>query len=253
MLTVSIITAVKNGVADIGATLRSVESQTHSTLQHIVVDGGSTDGTKEFVEASGKRVSELVSEKDNGVYDAFNKGLRRSTGDVVGFLNAGDTYVEPTTVSVIASRLEETGADALFGDLIIVKAENHSKIVRHYSSSRFSPGRIRFGIMPAHPTLYVRRSLYDRLGGYDPTYRIAGDFELIVRLFAKLKCSYVYEPRVLVRMPRGGLSTAGFRSKRIITREMLRACASNGIRTNLAKLLILRVPLKLMELRLGLI
>jgi glycosyltransferase len=117
MLNISIITAVRNAVGQIGATLRSVESQTYAGIEHVVVDGASSDGTQEYVEKAGRRVSRLVSEPDKGVYDAFNKGLRLATGDVIAFLNAGDTYVEPGVIAKIAARLEETGADLLFADL----------------------------------------------------------------------------------------------------------------------------------------
>jgi hypothetical protein len=188
-----------------------------------------------------------LSEPDRGVYDAFNKGLALATGDVVAYLNAGDTYLDTKVVATVAQALADRDVDAVFGDVLIVDARDPARIVRHYSSARFTPARLADGFMPAHPTLFLRRELYRRLGGYDPGYRIAGDFELCVRAFVHERARYRYLPRPLVRMPQGGLSTRGWRSNWIITREMRRACLANGVSTSLPRLL-LRFPVKLLEI-----
>ena len=243
---VSIITAVRNGAEAIGATLDSVAEQSYVDIEHIVVDGASTDATVAVVRERGRRVAKLLSEPDRGVYDAFNKGLALATGDVVAFLNAGDSYLDAGVVATVANAFSAEDVDAVFGDVLIVDPQDPGRVLRHYGSARFSPARLASGFMPAHPSLFLRGELYRRLGGYDASYRIAGDFELCVRAFVHERARYRYLPRALVRMPQGGLSTRGWRSNWIITSEMRRACLRNGVATSLPRLL-LRFPVKLLE------
>lgn len=247
---VSVITAVRNEARSIGYTLSSVASQSYPNIEHIVIDGASTDGTIELVRAQDQQLSRLVSEPDSGVYDAFNKGLTHSTGDIVGYLNAGDEYTSSDVIQTIVDEFNAKSVGAVFGDLVIVDPVDRAKIVRRYSSSWFSLSRVRFGFMPAHPTLFIRKDVYDRWGGYDTSFRIAGDFELVARLFVRHQVPYSYLPQVLVRMPSGGLSTSGLRANWIITSEMCRACSNNDIKTSLIRLL-LRFPIKLTSLTLG--
>lgn len=244
---VSIITAVYNGGRSIAETLRSVAEQDYSDIEHIVIDGASSDDTVATVHSSGNRVAQFVSEPDNGVYDAFNKGLRRATGNAIGFLNCGDTYLSRSVVSRIAKELSVPGTEAVFGDLLIRNAQRQSQVVRRYNSKRFTPSMMAYGLMPAHPTLFLRREVYQRVGEYDTQFGIAGDFELCLRVFALNAIRYRYIPEPLVNMPRGGLSNRGWRSTLQITREMYRACALDGVRTNWVKL-NLRIPLKIMEM-----
>jgi glycosyltransferase involved in cell wall biosynthesis len=244
---VSIITAVYNGGRAIAETLRSVAEQDYSDIEHIVIDGASSDDTVATVRSNGSRIAQLVSEPDKGVYDAFNKGLRRATGNAIGFLNCGDTYLSRSVVSRIAKELSVPGTEAVFGDLLIVNAQRRTQVVRRYNSKRFTPNMMGYGLMPAHPTLFLRREVYQRVGEYDTQFRIAGDFELCLRVFAMNTVQYRYIPEPLVNMPRGGLSNRGWRSTWQITREMHRACALDGVRTNWAKL-HLRIPLKIMEM-----
>jgi len=243
---VSIITAVRNGARDIRATLASVEAQDYPEIEHVVVDGGSTDGTADVVRREGRRVTRLLSEPDHGVYDAFNKGLALATGDIVAYLNAGDCYVGADVIRRVARQFERSGVEAAFGDLIITEQGQPEKVLRHYRSGKFSPARLGWGLMPAHPTLFVRREAYARTGGYDTSYRIAGDFELCIRLFIGEGINYTYLPEVLVSMPRGGLSNRGWRSKWTITQEMRRACGKHGIPTSYPQLLA-RFTVKLPE------
>ena len=215
--------------------------------EHIIVDGASTDNTLEIVRLNSARVAEVTSEPDLGVYDAFNKGLRRASGDVVAFLNAGDTYVSPKVVSKIAKEFSDDKVQAVFADLSIVDVHDESRIVRRYSSKRFTPRSMPYGLMPAHPTLFLRRNVYNSVGEYDSRFRIAGDFEMCLRVFALRDTQFRYVPEALVRMPRGGLSNRGWRSKWEITREMKLACEINGVQTNILKL-CLRLPLKMLEM-----
>jgi glycosyltransferase involved in cell wall biosynthesis len=246
-MNVSIITAVYNGAERITKTLNSVAQQDYGSIEHIIVDGASTDDTLGRVHASGARVARIISEPDIGVYDAFNKGLRAATGDVIAFLNAGDTYSSRQVISRIAQELTTASTQAVFADLLIVDEHDDSRVVRTYRSKYFSPNTMAYGFMPAHPTLFLRREVYQRVGEYNTQYRIAGDFEMCLRIFVTRFTAYKYIPQPLVRMARGGLSNSGWRSKWQITREMNRACAACGVRTNTAKLL-LRLPVKLLEM-----
>jgi glycosyltransferase involved in cell wall biosynthesis len=244
---ISIITAVYNGGNAIAATLRSVAGQDHSDIEHIVVDGGSNDSTLANIQSNRSRLAVLISEPDLGVYDAFNKGLRRATGDAIAFLNCGDTYLSPAVVSRMVRELSFAGVEAVFGDVQIVDAHDQTRVVRRYSSKHFAPHRMRFGLMPAHPTLFLRREIYEIIGEYDARFRIAGDFELCLRAFTGRHTQYRYIPEALVRMPAGGLSNSGWRSKLEITREMYEACSLDGVSTSFAKL-CLRFPLKILEM-----
>jgi glycosyltransferase involved in cell wall biosynthesis len=246
-LKVSIITAVYNGESSILETLDSVATQGYSAIEHIVIDGASRDSTAALVMKSATRVAQFVSEPDAGVYDAFNKGLRLASGDVIAFLNCGDTYVSTNVVSRMVDVLSLDGVEAAFADVLIADASDHNRVIRRYSSKRFSPKRMVYGMMPAHPSLFLRREVYERVGEYGTRFRIAGDFELCLRVFYKASTPYRYLNEAIVRMPAGGLSNRGWRSKLTITREMAEACAMNEVGTSYAKL-CLRFPLKLLEM-----
>lgn len=244
---ISIITAVFNGEHTIGSTLASIADQDHADIEHIIVDGASTDATLAVVRAGDRRGAKVQSEPDHGAYDAFNKGLRAATGEVIGYLNSGDSYISRGTVSRIAASFAGTAAQAVFGDVLIVDQRTPGRVVRRYRSKHFSRAAMSYGLMPAHPTLFMKREVYRAVGEYNPSFRIAGDFDLCLRAFACRDTLYRYLPEPLVRMQTGGLSNRGWRSKWEITREMMRACRSNGVNTNWVKL-CLRFPLKMTEL-----
>ena len=244
---ISIITAVRNAESQIGVTLRSVREQRGVDIEHIVVDGGSNDRTLEVVRSLGGHVARVLSEPDDGIYDAFNKGLALVTGEVVAFLNAGDAYTSNSAVATMHDRLASEALDAVFGDVMIVSGAADERIVRRYRSGKFAPWRLAYGFMPAHPTLFVCRSVYERIGHFDTSYEQAGDFEFCVRAFVKHGIRYGYVPEVIVRMPTGGVSNSGLKSKLINSREMRLACQVNGVRTNRLKL-SLRLPIKAIEM-----
>ena len=245
---VSIITATRNAGKHIVATLDSVAEQLDADIEHVIIDGASTDNTAAAVRTFNSSQIRFRSEPDRGIYDAFNKGLQVASGEIIAFLNAGDIYTNNRVVATASALLKAQAVDAVFGDVQLVDQDHHAREIRRISSKAFSPNKLRFGMMPAHPTLFVRRSLYNRLVGYDSTYAIAGDYELCLRAFLVHGCTFAYLPEVLTRMTTGGVSNQGLRSVMTITREMRRACAANGIRTNYLKLLA-RLPLKLFELR----
>ena len=211
-LKISIITVTYNSASTIRDTLASVASQTHTDIEHIVIDGGSTDGTQALVAQHGCRVSRMVSEPDKGIYDAMNKGLRLATGEYVGFLNGDDIYAAHDVVARIAETSARETPDAIYGDLVYVDPGRAKPVVRHWQAGEFARSRLKFGWMPPHPTLYVRRSVLDRIGPFDATLRIAADYEYMLRLLTEPGLTVAYIPHILVRMRIGGASNANIRS-----------------------------------------
>jgi glycosyltransferase involved in cell wall biosynthesis len=234
-LKISIITVVFNNAATIADCINSVASQTYSNIEHIVVDGASSDGTQAIVEMNRDKISKYISEPDNGIYDAMNKGIRLATGDVLGILNSDDFYAGPHVIEKVVALFHESGAAALFADLVYVRPGNLDQTVRYYSGAGFTPDKFAWGWMPPHPTFFVRRELYERYGLFRTDYKIAADFELTARFLARHKVLFAYLPEVIVRMRTGGISTRNLRSNWILNGEILRACAINGINTNYFK------------------
>lgn len=244
---ISIITVAFNAAGTIADTLQSVARQTHPDIEHIVVDGASTDGTLDVVRRHGECVARLISEPDQGIYDAMNKGLRLAKGEIIGFLNADDVYADTGGLARVSALMEKEKLDALFGDVEFVSPARRDRPVRRYRSGRFRPDRIAWGWMPAHPALFMRREVFEKLGGFRTDYKIAGDFEFVARAFSDTELHYQYLPEVLVTMQTGGVSTAGLRAKVLLNREVLRACRDNGVRTNILKILT-KYPAKIIEL-----
>jgi len=243
---ISVITVCFNSVRTLGDTLESVAAQTHLDIEHIVVDGASTDGTLEIIERNGKHVVRLISEPDHGIYDAMNKGLGLATGEVIGFLNADDVYADNGVLERVSAIMAKDGLDALLGDAEFVSPDKPDQPVRRYRSERFRPERIAWGWMPAHPALFLRRRVYESYGHFRTDYRIAGDFEYCARIFHSKTLVYRSLPETLVRMRTGGISTSGWRNTLLLNREVLRACRENGIDTNILKIFS-KYPAKLME------
>ncbi len=243
---VSVITVCFNSAETLESTLTSVANQAGAEVEHIVVDGASTDNTATILQSHFHQLARVISEPDCGIYDAMNKGVRVATGDVIGFLNADDVYAHQNVLAVVAEIMEHEHLDALFGDVEFFSTENPVRTLRRYSSARFRPDRIAWGWMPAHPALFVRREVFQQVGAFRTDYRIAGDFEFVARAFGKNTLRYRYLPEVLVRMRTGGISTGGWRNTLLLNREVLRACRENGIPTNILKILS-KYPAKLLE------
>tara|TARA_R100000365_G_C2748294_1_gene79431 strand:+ start:4025 stop:4774 length:750 start_codon:yes stop_codon:yes gene_type:complete len=243
---ISIVTAVFNREKSIARALASVAAQSWPHTEHLVIDGASRDRTCEIVRThAGPNVS-LVSEPDAGIYDAINKGLRLARGDIIGVLHSDDLFAHPDVLRMVAAHFEDPALDAVYADAAFFSSHEPGKLIRRYNSGRFVPSRIQYGWMPAHTTLFLRRSVFDRFGHYKTNYRIAADFEFIARIFkdGALKAHYV--PEIWVHMQTGGASTAGFSSTLTIARESLRACRENGISSNYLKILS-KYPFKLLE------
>lgn len=234
---VSIITATYNSARTVKDTIDSVLSQDYPNIEYIVIDGASEDDTAKVVHSYQGRISQFISEPDSGMYDAMNKGIRVATGDVIGILNSDDFYINDQVISSIVKTLKSDNTDSAFGDLVYVDPNNLSKVIRYYSSANFNPKKFAYGWMPAHPTFFVKRAVYEKYGLFQTDYKIAADYELLTRFLAKYKISYSYIPEVMVRMRTGGASTSNLMSNWVLNQEILRACSENGVSTNLIKVL----------------
>jgi glycosyltransferase involved in cell wall biosynthesis len=226
---ISVITVAYNSANTIGDTLDSVSSQTYPKVQHVVIDGCSTDGTLNIIKTRGKHVETLVSEKDEGIYDAMNKGLGHATGDIVGFLNSDDVFADQNALERIASAFQDRGVDLVYGDLVFVAQTNLTRSVRLWTSRRYEAGLCSRGWMPPHPTFYVRRSVYEKFGGYDLDFPAAADFEMALRLLDCAKLNSVYIPSIQIRMRMGGQSTRSIKNILSGSREVSRACKKHGL------------------------
>jgi glycosyltransferase involved in cell wall biosynthesis len=232
---VSIITVVLNNESYIEKCIKSVLSQDYDDIEYIVIDGGSIDGTVDHIRKYEKFISKWISGPDSGIYEAMNKGIKAATGEVVGILNSDDFYPETDVIDQVIHEFDSKGVDSVFADLVYVKRDSPDEIVRYYRSLNFHPKRFAFGWMPAHPTFFVRRDCYERYGLFKTDYKIAADYELLVRFLSKHEISFSYIPRVIINMRTGGVSTKNIKSNWILNNEIIRACRENGIKTNILK------------------
>ncbi len=244
---ISIITVSYNSAKTIEDTITSVLNQDYPDIEYIIIDGASTDGTMEIVNRYKQQISCIVSEPDEGIYDAMNKGIKLATGDVIGILNADDFYINNHVVTRVVKEFQISDAGAVFADLVYVKPENLNKVIRKYSSKAFTPKKFAFGWMPAHPTFFLKKSYYNQYGLYKTDYKIAADYELLIRMLYLNKVPYNYIPEILIKMRLGGVSTNSLQSNLILNQEILRACKENGIKTNLF-MIYSKYPKKLLEL-----
>ena len=201
---ISIITATYNSGKTIADTLDSVAAQRHDDIEHVVIDGQSSDDTLAILDAHSSRIARLVSEPDRGIYDAMNKGIGMATGDVIGLLNSDDVFADRDSLREVATAMQDPDVDCCYGDLVYVDSGDLSRIVRYWKSRPYEAGLFRKGWVPPHPTFYVRRHVYERFGGFDLSYRLAADFELMLRLLVKHQIRSVHIPKVLVKMRLGG-------------------------------------------------
>ena len=223
-------TVTWNSAATVADTLASVNAQTHPNVEHIVIDGGSTDATLDIVRSQGQRVTTLVSEPDRGIYDAMNKGLRLATGDVVGLINSDDFLAGDDILATVAATFAaDPTLEAVYGDLCYVSPADTQRVVRYWRSSPFRPGLFAQGWAPPHPTLYVRRPVYERLGGFDLAYPLAADLELMARFLEVHRVRAVHVPKVFVRMRTGGATNKNLRNVLRQNREIWRALTKHGL------------------------
>jgi glycosyltransferase involved in cell wall biosynthesis len=218
---VSIITVVYNRAATIERAIRSVLNQSYKNIEYIVVDGASTDGTTAIVHLHKEKIATIISEKDAGMYDALNKGIKVATGDIVGILHADDEFAHEMVIQQIVEKLQSNPViDAVYGDVGFVHPDQQHKIVRYYSSAIFKTNLFKFGFMPAHPTFFCYRRFFEQFGYYRTDLEIAADFDLLLRFLRKHQLFTVYIPEMLVKMNMGGKSTNGISSTIKINKEL---------------------------------
>lgn len=244
---ISVVTVVFNGAQTIRDTIESVLKQGYGNIEFIVIDGGSTDGTVDILKEYEHAIDYWVSEKDRGIYDAMNRGISLCSGEYVGTLNSDDMYLGNGVVQDIASTFAASKVDAIFSCLDIVGQNDPGKILRKYRVAKLSSALLRIGVMPAHPTFFCKRSCYEQGGMYKTDYKIAADFEMMVRLLVRQKISWKFMDKVTVIMRSGGVSSSGLMANITVNREIVRACRENGLYTNWA-LLALKIPIRLFEL-----
>lgn len=248
---ISLITVTYNSDITLKTTLDSIIEQSHTDYEYIVVDGASKDNTVELIkkyEPKFKNKLKWISEPDKGLYDAMNKGIQMATGDVIGILNSDDFFTSNHILQQVSEAFKKNeNLDAVYGDVHFVNPENLQKSVRYYSSKVFKRGLMRLGFMPAHPSFYMRKACFDKYGLYKTEYKIAADFEYLLRVIFKHNIRTQYIPIDMVTMRTGGASTSGMQSHIKIMKEHLRAFRENGIYTNVF-LLSLRYIYKIGEL-----
>ena len=248
---ISIITVTFNSAATVRDTIESVLQQEYTDYEYLVIDGASIDRTVDIIKEYEPKFDgrmRWISEKDKGMYDGINKGIRMATGDVVGIINSDDFYHRTDIFDVIARAFEENpDAQAIYGDVRFVNPDNLEKTVRYYSSKNFKPWKFRWGWMPAHPTFFTYRENFEKYGYYQYDYHIAADYELLTRFLYTNKVSAKYVPVDFMKMRTGGRSTNGWKSNVLLNKEIVRACKENGIWTCMP-ILFLKYFVKVFEL-----
>ena len=225
---INLITISYNSENSISATFQSVKNQSFKNYEYLLIDGGSKDETLTIANKQ-DHITKIVSEPDKGIYDAINKGIKNSTGEIIGFLNSDDSFYDENSLKYIADAFDKD-TDCVFGDLIYTDKDEN--ITRVWKGSAFKKGAFNKSWMPAHPTFYCRRSVYEKLGLYDDSFKIAGDFELMLRFLEKHNIRSKYIPKTLVNMKIGGTSNNGLKSKLDILKEEFRAFDQNDISIN---------------------
>ena len=224
---ISIITVCYNSAKTIEKTILSVVNQTHKDIEYIIVDGKSKDDTIEIIEKYNSNVTKWISESDKGLYDAMNKGIAMATGDIIGILNSDDTFHSNTVIEEISNFHEQNNIDASVGNIIQHKV--NSQIIRLYSSKNWNPRKLKIGFMPPHPSIFFKKELFNKFGLYDLGFKIGADYELITRFFLKNKIIWKYSGITTTAMLVGGLSSSGFSSYKLITKEIQKALSMNGV------------------------
>lgn len=226
---ISVVTVCYNASATLEKTIHSVAAQTYPNIEYVIIDGGSTDGTRDIISSYEDIINKWVSEPDEGLYDAMNKGLRMASGDFIGFLNGDDCFASQDALESVAETARAKQADCVLADTAILNARQPNQIRRFYSARTFRPWQFRFGHMPPHPSTYVKRELLLKLGGFDTGFSISADFDLMLRLYKEHDPKVAYLPKTLVAMREGGVTTRGISSNVSINQQVLASCRKHGI------------------------
>lgn len=240
---ITIITVVFNNCKTINTAIESVLNQTYNDIEYIIIDGGSTDGTIEIIEKYRNKISFLVSEKDKGIYDAMNKGIMLATGDIIGILNSDDLYNNNSILEIINNEFEkDENLEILYGDLVYVDKNCISKIIRKWISCEYFDEFFEQGNVPPHPSLFLKRSVYNRVGLFNLKYKLAADYEFMLRIFKNYSFNIRYINQVLVRMRLGGATNKNFKNIYLGNKEILCAWKQNFLKPP-----ILFIPKKIIK------
>ena len=234
---ISIITVVWNNAKTIKDAINSVLNQSYKDVEYIVIDGASTDGTIEIVQSYGDKIK-FISEKDNGLYDAMNKGIRMATGDVVGILNSDDFYASDKILQIVADEFLKGNIDSVYANLEYIDANDPKRVIRYWRSKKYQEGLFRSGWHPAHPTFFVKKEIYEKYGVFDLSFKIAADYELMLRFFEKCKITSSYVDEVFVKMRIGGESNRSIKNIIKANMESYRAWKANGLYINPLRFLL---------------
>lgn len=238
---VTVITAAYNSASTIRDTLESVVGQDYPYVEYVVIDGTSSDETLSIIKKYSNRITKIISEPDQGIYDAINKGIRAASGDIIAILHADDVYAHPQVLSRVVQSMQSNHVDAVYGDLLYVQRDHPDKVVRHWKSGSYHHGLFLKGWMPPHPSFFLKRSCYERHGIYTDKLVSAADYELMLRMLHKYRVSVAYLPEVLVRMRVGGVSNKSLKNRIRANREDREAWRMNGLHPGL--LTLIRKPL----------
>ncbi|MCE5212889.1 MAG: glycosyltransferase [Deltaproteobacteria bacterium] len=247
MMKITLITVCLNSAATIGETLDSVAAQSYKNIEHIVVDGGSLDETPAIVRAWKKHPVHFISEPDKGKYDAMNKGIRLATGDVIGILNSDDIYYDAHVLENVTRTMNDRTVDACYADLIYVDKNNPEKTIRYWKSRFFKKGLFARGWMPAHPTFFARRSVYEKYGLFDLNYSFAADVELLARFMEKYEIESVYIPQIFIRMRSGGDSNNSLLTIVRQNIEIYQACKKNNLQISLGAFFFTKIAARIRQ------
>tara|TARA_Y100001968_G_C19404408_1_gene742842 strand:+ start:589 stop:1365 length:777 start_codon:yes stop_codon:yes gene_type:complete len=226
---VSIITVAFNSSLTIRETIESVLNQTYKNIEYIIIDGGSEDNTMEIIKTFKEEISYVISEKDEGIYDGMNKGIKIATGEIIGILNSDDKYFHNNIITEIVNNFIEKDTDTLYGDLIYVDTKNPEKVIRYWESGIYNKKNISQGWMIPHPTFFVKKEIYNKYGMYSNKLRSAADYEMMIRLLYKNNCSVSYIPKILVKMRTGGYSNQSIWNRLKANNEDVIAWKINGL------------------------
>lgn len=237
---ISIITVVYNNEKTIKEAIESVLSQTYSDIEYIIIDGNSIDKTVQIINEYKNKIDFFISEKDAGIYDAMNKGIKAATGDIIGILNSDDLYNDHTVIESVMNQFNlNSSLDIVYGNLVYVKAENVDKVVRKWNSNPYYKKYFENGNVPPHPSLFVKRKVYEKAGLFNINYKLAADYEFMLRIFKKYCFNSMYINKVIVKMRLGGATNQSFSNIKKQNIEILNAWKNNN----------LKIPLLLMPLR----
>lgn len=227
---VSIITITYNSAATLEQTIRSVLDQTYKNIEYIIVDGLSKDNTLAIANKYKKYITKIISEKDNGLYDALNKGINLASGDIIGIIHSDDFYTSDKVIEKVVETFQQNNADAVYANLYYVDKDNTDKIKRKWHSGKYNEGAFLNGWMPPHPAFFLKKEIYDKYGKYDTSFRSAGDYELMLRMIHKHKIKLAYLDEFIVKMRTGGVSNVTMKNRIDANMDDRRAWEINGLK-----------------------